>query len=85
MATYYFHVRADDEQLLDLEGRVPGGFDDVVIAALMEVRALLGSEALGGCIDLRQHLDVEDASGGLVHRLPFIDAVRIVMPHGSRF
>ncbi|WP_454883785.1 DUF6894 family protein [Sphingomonas oryzagri] len=80
MATYYFHVRVGDDQLLDLEGRALSGYDDVVIAALAEVRALLGSEALEGSINFQQHLDVEDVSGEVVHRLPFIDAVRLLMP-----
>jgi hypothetical protein len=45
---------------------------------LEDARMLISADALEGVIDLACHLDVQDASGQVVHSLDFEDAVRIL-------
>ena len=80
MPLYYFHLRDGADVLLDPEGRELNGAEAISKAALVEARSIISDDALGGRILLNQHIDVEDASGEVVHCLCFVDAVEIALP-----
>jgi hypothetical protein len=80
MPTYFFHLRDGTDVLLDPDGRVLAGIAEVARDALREARALISDEALTGSIKLAQRIEVEDASGLIIHRLNFWDAVKITHP-----
>jgi hypothetical protein len=82
MTLYFFHLRDGVDILLDPEGREIESADLIAGIALKEARAIIGDEARSGTILLDKHIDVEDESGTVVHRLPFTDAVKIVAPTG---
>jgi hypothetical protein len=78
MALCFFHLRDGKDVLLDPEGRE---FDDqAVIAktALAEARSIISHDALTGFIRLDQYIDVEDATGTVLHTVEFRDAVTIL-------
>jgi hypothetical protein len=77
MPVYYFHLRDGDDILLDPDGRALEGPEAIAHCALTEARALISDEARLGHIRLDQRIDVEDAEGRLMHRLPFDQAVEI--------
>jgi len=77
MPVYYFHLRDGDDILLDPDGRQLEGPASIAQRALIEARALIAEEARLGRIRLDQRIDVEDAEGRVVHRLPFDQAVEI--------
>jgi hypothetical protein len=77
MPVYYFHLRDGDDVLLDPDGRVLDDPGAIAESALAEARALISEEARLGRIRLDQHIDVEDADGRVVHRLPFDHAVQV--------
>ena len=76
MALYFFHLRNGVDVLLDPDGRslTRIGVPD---AALSEARAIIAADARAGQIDLDQSIEVQDSSGGVVHRIAFEDAVKI--------
>ena len=74
---YYFHLLDGVDILLDPEGRNLDGLEAAKGVALREARMLISHEALAGAIDLNQRIEVKDASGAVVHRLEFADAVSI--------
>jgi hypothetical protein len=78
MGQYFFHLRDGADVLLDREGVELEGLAAVSAMALREARSLISHDALTGSINLRQHLDVEDASGTVIHRLQFEDAVSLL-------
>lgn len=78
MPLYYLHLRDGEDILLDREGSELAGPDALASAALKEARALISHDAGHGRINLSYHLDIEDSSGTIVHRLYFEDAVEIV-------
>jgi hypothetical protein len=78
MVLYYFHLRNGHDILPDPEGRELASLDAVRNATLVEARSIISSDALEGSIKLSYHLDVEDASGDIVHSLQFEDAVEVV-------
>lgn len=77
MPLYCFHLRDGEGVLLDPNGRELSDLDAVVACALAEARSLISHEVISGEIHLDQRIDVEDASGQVVHSLHFSDAVRI--------
>lgn len=77
MPVYYFHLRDGHDTLLDPDGRDLSGPEAIAQAALAEARALVSDEARLGRIRLDQRIEVEDAGGQVVHRLPFGQAVEI--------
>lgn len=77
MPVYFFHLRDGDDVLLDPDGRALSGPESIAECALAEARALIGDEARLGRIRLDQRIEVEDAEGRVVHRLPFAEAVEI--------
>lgn len=74
MALYYFHLRDGADVLLDPDGRELAE-GDIVSAALTEARAMIAADVLEGRVRLDQQIEVHDAAGTIVHRLPFEDAV----------
>jgi hypothetical protein len=82
MPLYFFHLRDGEDVLLDDDGREFADLQAVAKAALVEARAIIAEEARGGRILLDKYIDVEDASGVVIHRLSFADAVKIVPPNG---
>ncbi|MDB5454296.1 MAG: hypothetical protein JWO33_2874 [Caulobacteraceae bacterium] len=78
MSQYFFHLRDGVDVLVDREGVELEGLAAVSALALREARSLISQDALTGSINLRQHLDVEDAGGTVIHRLQFEDAVSLV-------
>jgi hypothetical protein len=81
MPHYFFHLRDGEDVLLDTDGREFADIEAVAKAALVEARAIIAEEARGGRILLDKYIDVESASGAVVHRLSFADAVEIVPPN----
>ena len=80
MTPYFFHLRDGSDVLLDPEGRLLQGADAIAAAALADARSIIADDARGGVIKLDQHIDVEDASGVIVHELKFTDAVVVLWP-----
>jgi hypothetical protein len=78
MALYYFHLRDGQDVLLDPEGEELSDMAAVAQRALAAARSILSTEVLQGRLPLDMHIDVEDASGAVVHRLGFPDAVEIL-------
>ncbi len=79
MPKLYFHLRENSEVLLDPEG-IDMPENQVPARALWEARALIAYDAAAGRIDLRPRIDVEDATGRLVHSLRLADAIEILRP-----
>jgi hypothetical protein len=77
MPVYFFHLRDGDDILLDPDGRALSGPEVIAECALAEARALIGEEARLGRIRLDQRIEVEDADGRVIHRLPFNEAIEI--------
>ena len=74
MGRYYFHLCDGTDVLLDPDGRdLEEG--SISTAALAEARAMIAADVLEGNVRLDQQIEVRDASGTIVHRLPFEDAV----------
>ena len=78
MPRYYFHLRDGMDVLLDPEGRDVSSLAQVESQTLIEAREIIAHEAREGLVKLSYHLDVQDASGAVVHRLEFEDAVEII-------
>lgn len=80
MARYYFHLVDGSDTLLDTEGRELDGAYAIAEAALAEARGILSAEVRTGELRLDQTLEIVDAARGVVHRLRFIDAVKVRWP-----
>jgi hypothetical protein len=78
MTIYYFHLRDGDDILLDPEGREFDSQEAIQRETLREARSIISNDALEGNVKLSYHLDVEDAFGNIIHRLPFEDAVEVL-------
>jgi hypothetical protein len=75
---FFFHLRDGKDILLDPEGTELADIAAVQRAALQSARSILSAEVLDGRLPLDMHIDVEDANGTVIHRLPFPDAVEII-------
>lgn len=80
MSLLYFHLRDGQDTVLDPDGRRLDSASAIAEAALLEARAIVSADALGGAIKLDQRIDVVDRAGAIVHSLPFADAVEISPP-----
>ena len=80
MALYYFHLRDGTDMLLDPEGSELPDFPAVRAQALTGARSIMSADILEGRMQLDLRIDVEDAAGSLVYRLPFTDAVEFIPP-----
>jgi hypothetical protein len=77
MAKFYFHLRDQTHELLDLEGVDCPDATAVARNAMSSARDLIAGEANEGAIDMTQRIDVENASHKIVHSLEFEKAVSI--------
>jgi hypothetical protein len=77
MSRIYFHLYDGAEVLIDSEG-TNLSIGEAAARALVTARALIADDVLQGRINLRQRIDVEDASGTIVHSVPFVQAVEII-------
>lgn len=82
MGRYFFHLRDDVDDLLDLEGMELPDEHAARSQALKAARDTLSHEMKSGCVDLRYRIDVEDDAGRLVHSLPFAAAFEVLLPEG---
>ncbi len=78
MDLYFFHLRDGEDVLLDGEGRLLPGLDEVVAATLFEARSILSADVRGGTIDLGQRIEVVDEAGAIVHTLLFTEALKVL-------
>ena len=78
MPLYYFHLRDGVDHLLDPEGSMHVDSAAAMVHAITAARSLMSADVLEGHLRLDLHIDVEDAAGTIVHRLPFPDAIEIV-------
>jgi len=79
MPRYFLHLRDHADETLDPEGKeMPA--EAVSGLALWSARDCMADDVKNGELDLRYRIDVHDATGELVHRLPFADAVKIIPP-----
>ena len=83
MARYYFHLRDGRDILLDPEGVDLDGLEAARAKALLSARSILAAEILEGKVPLYLRIDVENGAGAIVHRLPFAEAVEIVVENGQ--
>lgn len=80
---YFMHLIDSTDALLDPDGiEMPA--DAVERATLRAARDCMAGDVQRGQLDLRYRIDVHDDTGGIVHRLPFTDAVEVVSPEGLR-
>lgn len=78
MPLYFFHLRDGVDVLIDPEGRELDDMDAIARITLRDAREMIAEDAKQGQIRLDLRIDVEDASGAVVHNLHFVDAVAIV-------
>jgi uncharacterized protein YxjI len=78
MARYFFHLRDGTDELLDPEGVELATLDEVKVAALEAARDTLSHEIKCGVLNLKPRLEVEDASGTVVHVLKLTDAFEVI-------
>lgn len=78
MPHYFFHLRNQQDAVIDEEGRDVGDADQLPAMALREARFCVSQEALEGRIDFSQSIDVQDGAGIVVHRVVLRDAVEIL-------
>lgn len=83
MPRYYFHLRDGRDILLDAEGLELDGVGATRAQALRSARSILAAEVAEGKLPLYLRIDVEDAGGAIVHRLPFADAVEVDVENGQ--
>jgi hypothetical protein len=77
MTLYYFHLRNTHDRIIDDAGRELKSLEDVRRDAIQEARGIIAADARKGRIDLRQRIEVEDASGKIILSMPFREAVTI--------
>jgi hypothetical protein len=83
VAKFYFHLRDGVDILIDEEGRQLDSVEAVTDVALREARSIISCDAIEGHIRLDLRIDVEDASGVVVHSLAFMEAIVIVPAHND--
>lgn len=81
MPTYYLHLRDGHDELLDEEGATYASMEEVRRAVLAAARDIIAGEVLTGVVNFAQRIEAEDEKGGVVHSLPFADAVRLTGLH----
>ena len=77
MAHFFFHLRDDTDELLDLDGIDCPDVNAVADLALKAARDIIAGDAHEGAIVMTYRIDVEDVSDRVVHSLQFEDAVSI--------
>jgi len=77
MALYFFHLCDGGEVLMDPDGREVADESLLREMAIKDARAMVSHDALTGTVRLNLWIDVRDASGKLIVRVPFRDAVTV--------
>lgn len=75
---YYLQLRNRAGEMLDPDGSECLDIDALRNVVLFNARDVIAGDVRRGRIDLSFRIDAEDASGALVHSLPFADAVDVV-------
>lgn len=77
MSRYYLQLRNHAGEILDPEGT--DCFDNGTLrnVVLVNARDLIAGDVRKGVLDLSFRIDAEDASGAVVHSLPFTDAIEV--------
>ena len=79
MPRFYMHLVDRTDVLIDPDG-VEILAEHVASAALLQARDCMAGDVKAGRLDLHCRIDVHDADGQLVHRLPFEEALDIASP-----
>lgn len=74
---YFFHLREEDDYVLDEEGVELPDIKDVRQAALQSARSVIAGDAITGKLSLKSVVEVDDEEGTRVLVLPFREAVSI--------
>ena len=77
MPRYYLHLVDSADITLDPDGMIMAA-EAVERVALYQARDCMAGDVRHGKLDLHHRIEVRDESDGLVHSLPFSDAVEIV-------
>lgn len=80
MARYYFHLRSDDHEIRDAEGRELPSLHIAKVEALRGARDTLSHDLKEGRLNLHYRLDIEDSEGAVLHVLPLQEAFHLVAP-----
>ena len=73
------HLINSEDVTLDPEG-IEMAAEAVLPAALLSARDCMAGDVKEGRLDLRCRIDVHNEEGELVHRLPFAEAVEVLLP-----
>jgi len=80
MSRYFLHLRDHVEEIRDVDGLELANIDAVKAAVIAAARDVMCGDLRNGILDLRYHIDAEDAAGTLVYSLPFQHAFSIIPP-----
>ena len=77
MSRYYLQLRNHAGEMLDPDGT--DCFDNHTLrnVVLLNARDVIAGDVKRGVLDLSFRIDAEDASGAVVHSLPFTDAIEV--------
>lgn len=67
------HIDADDS-----EGHNLPDLESAKAKAIEGIRGFLSHEVVGGKMDFRGHIDIEDDNGTILERVPFSDAIALI-------
>jgi hypothetical protein len=65
MTRYFFHIRRNDETVLDEEGDEFASLDDARVSAVNAIRELVAAKIKRGLMILNEHMEVRDESDAL--------------------
>jgi hypothetical protein len=77
MTHYFFHLDECGSFTKDLEGQELVDLEAARATAIVAARDVMGGELAHGTICLSCFIDITDAAGRLMIRVPFADAVRV--------
>lgn len=77
MSRYYLQLRNHASEMLDPDGTECFDTGSLRNVVLVNARDIIAGDVKNGVLDLSFRIDAEDASGVLVHSLPFADAIVI--------
>lgn len=80
MPTYYFHIHNGLGITRDEEGVEHDDLEAARAEALAGIRSILKDEVGAGHLDLTGMIEIEDASGRLLLRVPFEEALHTDSP-----
>ena len=77
MSRYFFHLHNHAGEARDTEGCELESEDAARKEACRNIRSIICEEAMRGLIDLRGHLEVNDAQGKTVMMVPYKEAFEL--------